>query len=155
MKGILKKIKNNTSLTIGLIIVCFLIFLVVTPHYDENGANVVIGKYYTERSAKLQKKVDELKEWDEKSVIKLTSMIVNLKKDKKELEEQNEKLTDQITVLTDKLAQQEKYYKTQDEEIKEEKKVSFSNVSRKEVRNDRPEFGNSFSKAIKKTKIDL
>ena len=69
MKGILNKIKNNTSLTIGLIVVCFLIFLVLTPHYDENGENVVIGKYYTRKSAELQNRADEIKNWDDTNIL--------------------------------------------------------------------------------------
>tara|TARA_Y100000114_G_C11598416_1_gene249177 strand:- start:58 stop:534 length:477 start_codon:yes stop_codon:yes gene_type:complete len=148
------KIKNKWFIIFTAMFI-FAVFLVVVPHYDKDGKNVLIGKYYTERSAKLDKKVKELENWETNNVTHLTSRIVSLQKNNKEIEEDNEKLKEQIKVLTDKLTQQEDFYKTKDKVEIEEKKVRFSNVSKKEIRNDRPEFGNSFSKAIKKSKIDL
>ena len=155
MKELLANIKKNKWFVIFITIFIFAVFLVITPHYDKDGKNVLIGQYYTERSARLDKKVKELENWETNNVTNLTSRIVSLQKDNKNIKEENENLQDQVKILTDKLSQQEHFYKNKDKLETEEKKVRFSNVSKKEIRNDRPEFGNSFSKAIKKTKIDL
>lgn len=155
MKELFANIKINKWFVVFVTIFIFAVFLVITPHYDEDGKTVLIGQYYTERSARLDKRVKEVENWEKTNVTNLTSRIISLQNDKKSIQEENEKLQDQVKILTHKLSQQEHFYKNKDKLETEEKKVRFSNVSKKEIRNDRPEFGNSFSKAIKKTKIDL
>lgn len=155
MKEVFEKFKKDKWFLLFFCIFCFAVFLVVVPHYDEDGKQVLIGKFYTTRSSKINKKENELKNWENKNVTYLTSRIVTLQKNKQDLEEKNKVLTEQIDVLTNKLTQQENFYKNKKEETEQIKKVSFSNVSKKQVNTQRPEFGNSFSKAIKKSKIDL
>lgn len=166
MKVILEKMKNIISSKKfkdkWFILLCcvfiFVLFLITMPHYDEDGKNVFIGTHYTLRSVDIDKKVKKLEQMEKTHLTGLTSQIIKLKHNVNELETENSTLKDQISVLNDKLIQQDNFYanKTKEEiKEKEDKKVRFSNVSKKQIKNDRPEFGNSFSKSIKKSKIDL
>lgn len=148
-------IKENKA----YILAFFIFFIIFIPHYTLNGNYVFIGSYYTPNSAEKKRNEEELIKLTQENTekLKLTLIESNNKyqqlNDKyKEIEDENIKLKDQVESLTKKLYQQENFFTTKNNDEKEIKKVSFSNVSKKQIRNDRPEFGNSFSKAIKKTK---
>lgn len=144
---------------ITYILICVSLFIVCIPHYNLNGDYALIGMYYTPKSAEkkrneedliqiTQKNTDELK----LTLIESSSKYKKLEEKYNEIEEEKNKLAEQVEVLTNKLEQQTNFYTNNKENKEKVKKVSFANVSKKQVRNDRPEFGNSFSKAIKKSK---
>ena len=81
MKELFANIKINKWFVVFVTIFIFAVFLVITPHYDEDCKTVLIGQYYTERSARLDKKVKELENWETNNVTNLTSRIVSLQKD--------------------------------------------------------------------------
>ena len=147
-------------------LISFLVFVVFFPHYNIKGEYVFLGMYYTPKAAEKKKNEEDLIRLTQKntedlklSIIESSKKYNEVNKKYKDLEtkyqhenEENEKLKEQVESLTHKLYQQEDFFTTKKKEDNKIKKVSFSNVSKKQVRNDRPEFGNSFSKAIKKTK---
>lgn len=159
MKQLLDNIRNNKIFIILTLFFCFIVFLIVVPHYDDDGTNVLIGKHHSPRSVRIKKKEKELEEYKTQNLTNLTVQIINLKRDKEKMledhKEEVEILKEQISTLTNKLSQQENFYTNKKKEDDKIKKVSFSNISKKQIRNDRPQFGNSFSKAIKKSKVDL
>ena len=74
------------------------------------------------------------------------------------LETQNNNLSKNINVLKSQLNQQQEFIKNQNIEHKQEnkqkqfiKKRQFSNVSKTNITNERPQLGNMFSKSLKKT----
>jgi hypothetical protein len=74
------------------------------------------------------------------------------------LQNQNENLKNNVGVLKSQLNQQQDFIKTQNIEHKQEnkqkqfmKKRQFSNVSKNNITNERPQLGNMFSKSLKKT----
>ena len=152
---IINFLKKNQTYILSFI----LIFIILIPHYNLNGEYIFIGSYYTPKSAKKKKNEEELIKLTQKNtedlklaLIESSTKYKNMEEKYNNIEQENKKLLEQIDVLTNKLHQQENFYKDDKKEKEEIKKVSFSNVSKKQIRNDRPEFGNSFSKALKKTK---
>lgn len=74
------------------------------------------------------------------------------------LQNQNKNLKNNIGVLKSQLNQQQEFIKTQNIEHKQEnkqkqyiKRRQFSNVSKNNITNERPQLGNMFSKSLKKT----
>ena len=150
-----------------LIFLVWAMFIII-PHYDDDGLFVFIGKYYDKNYYRVKKKKKDIEEWEEKNVVELTAKILKLRR---ELEQKDKKhieviidLKYQIDSLQNKLDQQDAFQnnkiklKTEVDTKKEENssnKTSFSSVSKNHIKNERPDFGNSFSKAIKKSKIDL
>ncbi len=152
----------------------FIIYLI--PHYDESGKYKLFGSYYDtkhilkiKKSEKDNKKLKKILENYKNKNNSLTTKYKNFSEKHKNiqkdnqtninyLQNQNKNLKDNIEVLKYKLNQQQEFIKNQTVEHKQEnkqkefiKKRQFSNVSKNNITNERPQLGNMFSKSIKQT----
>ena len=172
---------NNSLLIILLSLCVFILtssvfIFYALPHYDEHGEYALFGTYYNvdhilkikkskNNSKKLKKIVNNYKNKNiflEKKINNFSEQYKDNEKNTKQnisyLQSQNQKLKNNIGVLKSKLDQQQDFIKNQNIEHKQEneqkefiKKRQFSNVSKNTITNERPQFGNMFSKSLKKT----
>jgi len=157
---------------------CSVFIFYFLPHYDQGGKYKLFGKYYNREHITQQNKIKKLQKVDKKNE-KLKKIVNNYKnqnlsmrqkfknfsekyknnqKNLYHLETQNQNLSKNISVLKSQLNQQQEFIKNQNIEHKQEnkqkqfiKKRQFSNVSKTNITNKRPELGNMFSKSLKKT----
>ena len=171
--------KNNMLLILMFVgtflITCSVFIFYFLPHYDEGGKYTLFGKYYNKEHIFKQKKMTKI----DKNNQKLKKILNNYKtqnfsmsqklknfsekyknnqKNISHLETQNQNLSKNINVLKSQLNQQQEFIKNQNIEHKQEnkqkqfiKKRQFSNVSKTNISNERPQLGNMFSKSLKQT----
>ena len=172
---------NNSLLIILLSVCVFILtssafIFYALPHYDEHGEYTLFGTYYNidhilklkkskNNSKKLKKIVNNYKNKNislEKKMYNFSEQYKHNEKTNQQnisyLQSQNQNLKSNIGVLKSQLDQQQDFIKTQNIEHKQEnkqkefiKKRQFSNVSKNTITNERPQFGNMFSKSLKKT----
>ena len=168
-KNILIIIITNVSVFILTSLIFIYVFI---PHYNEEGEYKLFGSYYNNKHTKkinnFSKNNEKLKNSIENYKNKNKSLIQNNKnfletiKNNQQnldyLQKQNNNLTQNISVLKSQLNQQQEFIKNQNIEHKQEKKQKefikkrqFSNVSKTNITNDRPQLGNMYSKSLKKT----
>lgn len=169
----------KSLLCVGTFLLTSLVFIFYfLPHYDDSGKYKLFGKYYNKEHITQQKKIKKLQKVD-KNNQKLKKILNNYKtknlsisqkfknfsekfnnnqKNLYHLETQNQNLSKNISVLKSQLNQQQEFIKNQNIEHKQEnkqkqfiKKRQFSNVSKTNITNKRPQLGNMFSKSLKKT----
>ena len=164
---------KNTLLIILISISIFLLTSVsfifyLVPHYDEKGEYKLFGEYYdTKHILQLKtnqsknKKLINIIDSQKNKNISLQQKFQNLSQttqNLKLLEKENKNLKNNIDLLKSKLDQQQQFIQTQNIEHKQEnkqkqfiKKRQFSNVSKNNITNERPQLGNMYSKSLKKT----
>ena len=173
--------KNNmlfckSLLCVGTFLLTSLVFIFYfIPHYDESGKYKLFGKYYNKEHITKEKKMTKMDNKNEKlkkilnnyktqnlsmrqKFKNFSEKYKNNQKNLYNLETQNQNLTKNISVLKSQLSQQQEFIKNQNIEHKQEnkqkqfiKKRQFSNVSKTNISNKRPQLGNMFSKSLKKT----
>ena len=172
-----KNIMFMSLLCVGVFLltsISFLFYLV--PHYDESGNYKLIGRYYNtehiskldksnQNNKKLKKMIENYKTKNNslsKKIKNFSEKYKNIQKNNQKnidkLQSQNNSLQSNIGVLRSQLSQQQEFIKNQNIEHKQEnkqkefiKKRQFSNVSKNNITNERPQLGNMYSKSLKKT----
>ena len=148
----------------------------LVPHYDDNGKYKLFGTHYTtkhihqlnkskEDNKNLKKMMTNYKNKNNSLSNKFKNFsekYKNIQKNHQDdinnLKSQNDNLKSNINLLKSQLNQQQDFIKTQNIEHKQEnkqkefiKKRQFSNVSKNNITNERPQLGNMYSKSLKKT----
>ena len=171
---------NYTHNNLIIILICISIFIITSlsfifclvPHYDDNGKYKLFGTYYNTKhimkldkynvnNKKLKKMVENYKNKNNSLSQKFKNFSEKLKNNQQNisfLQTQNANLKNNVNLLKSQLNQQQDFIKTQNIEHKQEnkqkefiKKRQFSNVSKNNITNERPQLGNMFSKSLKKT----